>query len=77
MTSQNPSFSVPARVLHWLMAVLIIAMLFVGAGMISTVSARYPQLLALHRPLGIAILLLVWVAHTYIVDIPSLPRERR
>ncbi|HHL4077897.1 cytochrome b [Burkholderia sola] len=58
MTSQNPTFSVPARALHWLMAVLIIAMLFVGAGMVSTVSARYPQLLALHRPLGIAILLL-------------------
>ncbi|MDR6496862.1 cytochrome b561 [Burkholderia ambifaria] len=59
MTSRNPIFSVPARVLHWLMAALIIAMLFVGAGMVSTVSARYPQLLALHRPLGIAILLLV------------------
>ena len=61
MTSQNPSFSVPARVLHWLMAALIIAMLFVGAGMVSTVSARYPQLLALHRPLGIAILLLALI----------------
>jgi len=61
MTSQNPSFSVPARVLHWLMAMLIIAMLFVGAGMVSTVSARYPQLLALHRPLGIAILLLALI----------------
>ena len=61
MTSPTSTFSAPARALHWLMAVLIIAMLFVGAGMVSTVSARYPQLLALHRPLGIAILLLAVV----------------
>ncbi len=43
------------------MAVLIIAMLFVGAGMVTTVSAAHQSLLALHRPLGIAILVLVLI----------------
>ncbi len=51
-------FALPARVLHWLMAVLILAMLLIGAGMVSTVSVRYPQLLAWHRPIGLAILVL-------------------
>src|SRR5690606_19912927 len=54
----NPAhFNRTARSLHWLMAVLIIAMLFIGVGMVSSVSAR-PWLIDLHRPMGIAILLL-------------------
>ncbi|MEI2432249.1 cytochrome b/b6 domain-containing protein [Lysobacter yananisis] len=48
----------PARVLHWLMAAMILAMLFVGAGLVASVSERHAWLLALHKPLGIAILLL-------------------
>lgn len=51
-------FARPARVLHWLMAAMIIAMLFIGAGMVSTASQAYPALLAWHRPIGLAILLL-------------------
>ncbi|MGH8084551.1 MAG: cytochrome b [Lysobacter sp.] len=53
VTTFNPA----ARVLHWLMALMIIAMLFIGVGMMASVSAR-PWLIDLHRPLGIAILLL-------------------
>ncbi|WP_208280106.1 cytochrome b [Massilia oculi] len=50
-------FNLLARVLHWSMAVAILAMLFVGAAMV--VSLRYRDLLLdLHRPLGLAILLL-------------------
>jgi cytochrome b561 len=53
-------FNLLARVLHWAMAVAILAMLFVGAGMV--VSLRYRDvLLDLHRPLGLAILLLAAV----------------
>lgn len=59
MTAQR--FSLPARILHWVMAVLILAMLLIGAGMISTATAAYPQLLAWHRPIGIAILILALV----------------
>jgi cytochrome b561 len=53
-------FNLLARVLHWLMAVLILAMLFVGVGMVASLAAR-PTLVDLHRPLGIAILLLAVV----------------
>ena len=51
-------FTVTQRVLHWLMAVAIIAMLFIGVGMVSTVAPDYLSLVSLHRPLGIAILVL-------------------
>lgn len=50
-----------ARLLHWTMATLILAMLFIGAGMLSTASACYPALLAWHRPIGITILLLALI----------------
>ena len=56
MNPTNLSFTLAARVLHWTMAVLILAMLFIGVGMVATVSAKYPVLLAIHKPLGIAIL---------------------
>jgi cytochrome b561 len=49
------------RLLHWLMAAMVLIMLFIGVGMVSTVSVRYHELLAVHRPLGIAILVLVVV----------------
>jgi cytochrome b561 len=51
-------FALAIRLLHWTMAALIIAMLFIGIAMVSTAGPAYSALLALHRPLGIAILLL-------------------
>jgi len=53
-------FNLLARVLHWSMAVAILAMLFVGAGMVVSLRHR-DELLDLHRPLGLAILLLAIV----------------
>ena len=50
-----------ARLLHWTMAVLILAMLFVGVGMVTTVSEKHQWLLALHRPLGAAIFVLALI----------------
>ena len=47
------------RVVHWLMAICIIAMLFIGVGMVSTVAPAYLSLVAIHKSLGIAILVLV------------------
>ena len=49
------------RALHWVMAACILAMLFIGVGMVSTVSQRYLALVSIHKPLGIAILALVLV----------------
>jgi cytochrome b561 len=51
-------FSALQRLLHWLMAACILAMLFIGVGMVSTVAPRYHVLIAIHRPLGFAILVL-------------------
>ena len=61
MSTPTSHFAPVARLLHWLMALMIIAMLFIGAGMAASVSERHEWLLNLHKPLGIAILLLVVV----------------
>lgn len=50
-------FNRPARLLHWGMAALILAMLLIGVAMVASL-ADYHALVALHRPLGILILLL-------------------
>lgn len=50
-----------ARLLHWTMAAMVVAMLFIGAGMVATISAKHAWLLAVHKPLGVAILLLAVV----------------
>lgn len=57
MSSSNGHFNLLARVLHWSMALLILAMLFIGVTMVASVHLR-PGLINLHRPLGILILLL-------------------
>ena len=59
MTPSRTHFSPLARLLHWTMAPLIVAMLFIGVGMVATVSRAHDTLIALHKPLGIALLLLV------------------
>ena len=51
-------FTVLSRVLHWLMAVLILAMLFIGVAMVSSLS-DYHRLVSIHKPIGILILVLV------------------
>ncbi|MEN4401131.1 cytochrome b [Mycolicibacterium senegalense] len=53
-------FNLTARLLHWSMAVMVIAQFFLGVTMIAALS-YYPLLLAIHRPLGIAILVFVIV----------------
>jgi cytochrome b561 len=49
-----------SRLLHWTMAVLVLAMLFIGIGMVASL-ADYHRLVSIHRPLGIVILVLVAV----------------
>nr|WP_315392568.1 cytochrome b [uncultured Duganella sp.] len=69
-------FNLLARLLHWSMALAILAMLFVGAGMVVTLRHR-EQLLDLHRPLGIAILLLavVRLVNRLARPTPALPAD--
>ena len=59
MSTPVPLFHARARLLHWMMAPLVVAMLFIGIGMLSTTSSAYALLLAIHKPLGVAILVLV------------------
>jgi cytochrome b561 len=49
------------RCLHWVMAICIIAMLFIGVDMVSTIMPKYLTLIAFHRSLGIVILVLVLI----------------
>jgi cytochrome b561 len=48
-------FTLPSRLLHWSMAAMVITQLLVGLTMVASLS-YYPLLLAIHRPLGVAIL---------------------
>jgi len=61
MTGDRQRFTPLQRLLHWLMAVCILAMLFIGVGMVSTVKPKYLTLVSIHKPLGIAILALALV----------------
>lgn len=55
-TSAPPArFTLPSRLLHWSMAAMVIAQLLLGVTMVASLS-YYPLLLAIHRPLGVAIL---------------------
>jgi cytochrome b561 len=54
-------FNPLARFLHWTMAALILSMVFIGIGMVSTVSPRYHELLSVHKSIGILILVLAAV----------------
>lgn len=49
-------FALFSRVLHWVMAVMLLAMLFIGVSMVASLG-DYHTLVAIHRPLGILILI--------------------
>jgi len=61
MIGSHRRFTPLQRLLHWLMAACILAMLFIGVGMVSTVMPKYLTLVSIHKPLGIAILTLALI----------------
>ncbi|WP_313202236.1 cytochrome b/b6 domain-containing protein [Pseudomonas sp.] len=67
-------FNLTARLLHWVMAIAILAMLFIGVTMMSSLALR-PVLIDLHQPLGVAILCLALVrlANRLCRPVPALP----
>src|ERR1700677_4427366 len=77
MTTNRKRFAAPQRLLHWLMAVCILAMLFIGVGMVSTVTPKYLTLVQIHKPLGIAILVLVLIRLVLrlVYGSPALPAD--
>ena len=58
MRTAGEYFTPLQRALHWLMAAMALTMLFIGIGMVATLQPTFLTLIAIHRPLGIAILLL-------------------
>ncbi|MCP3398665.1 cytochrome b [Bradyrhizobium sp. CCGB20] len=61
MTSAPHRFALIQRFLHWLMAACILAMLFIGVGMVSTVAPKYLPLILVHKTLGLTLLVLVLI----------------
>jgi cytochrome b561 len=70
MTSRFP---IASRLLHWTMAVMVLAMLFIGIAMVASL-ADYHCLVAIHRPLGILILVLVAIRLVNRLIRPAPPR---
>ena len=60
MSTPRRQFIAFSRLLHWTMAAMVLTMLCVGAAMVASL-ADYHTLVSIHRPLGIAILILVVV----------------
>jgi cytochrome b561 len=60
MPNQRTQFTALMRALHWTMAAMVLTQLGIGITMVASL-ADYHVLLSIHRPLGIAILVLVVV----------------
>jgi cytochrome b561 len=70
-------FAVSQRLLHWVMAACILTMLFIGVGMVATVTSRYLTLVQIHKSLGIAILVLALIRLSlrFYYGTPALPAD--
>ncbi len=70
---KTDAFHPLARLLHWLMAVLILAMLFIGVSMVADLSPRHPMLIGLHKATGLALLVLVLLRIAVRLALPHQP----
>jgi cytochrome b561 len=61
MTRTTQRFTPLQRALHWLMAICILAMFFIGVGMVSSIAPKYLPLIATHKSLGTIILILALI----------------
>jgi len=59
-TTSPAQFALLSRILHWSMAVMLLAMLFIGVTIVASLG-DYHKLVAIHRPLGIMLLILAVV----------------
>src|SRR5258708_17799070 len=74
MPSERRQFAAFSRLLHWTMAVMVLTMLCIGVTMVASL-ANYHVLVSIHRPLGIAILILVVVrfVNRQLTSLPPFP----
>jgi cytochrome b561 len=74
-TTDTPKqFALLSRILHWLMAAMLLAMLFIGVAMVASLG-NYHRLVAIHRPLGIMILILaaIRLVNRMLTTLPPFP----
>ena len=74
MSTQRRQFAAFSRLLHWTMAAMILTMLCIGVSMVVSL-ANYHVLVSIHRPLGMAILILVVVrfVNRQLTSLPPFP----
>ena len=74
MESKRVQFGLFSRLLHWTMAAMVLAMLGIGVAMVASL-ADYHVLVSVHRPLGVAIFVLVVIrfANRLFTRRPSFP----
>jgi cytochrome b561 len=77
MTPTHDRFTALQRALHWIMAICILSMLFIGVGMVSTIRPDYLTLVSIHKPLGLAILVLALIRLVvrFVRGAPRLPPD--
>ena len=75
MATEMGAYRAPAKILHWLVAILVLAMLPVGQTMIQDGLARSTQnaLFIFHKNVGVIVLLLMLVRLAYRVANPAPP----
>ncbi len=83
MSHSPAQFALLSRILHWLMAAMLLTMLFIGVAMVASLG-DYHNLVTIHRPLGIMILILaaIRLVNRIFTALPPFPptmsrRERR
>ncbi len=69
-------FPAISRLFHWLMAAMILAMLFIGIGMVASLT-DYHWLVTIHKPLGVLILALaaIRLINRQLNPPPALPTD--
>lgn len=74
-TPDPPRFSPLSRLLHWSMAAMILAALFIGVAMVASL-ADYGRLVAIHRPLGILVLVfaVLRIVNRKFTTLPPFPK---
>src|SRR5437660_6999765 len=74
MSTQRRQFTALSRLLHWTMAAMVLTMLGIGVAMVASLT-NYHVLASIHRPLGIAILILVVVrfVNRQLTSLPPFP----
>ena len=74
MNQPRTQFAIFSRILHWLMATMLLTMLFIGVAMVTSLG-NYHVLVAIHRPLGILILIfaVIRVINRMFTTLPPFP----